>query len=184
MNNNPGCVYLIGAGPGDPELISVKGKKILEQCDVVIYDALVNNLLIATLPDRIQKIYVGKRGGKPSSEQAEINRLLVSHAMEGKMVVRLKGGDPLLLGRGSEEMEYLKEQGIPYQIIPGISSALAAPAWAGIPVTHRSLSRSVAIVTGHLMAGESVENFQLPEADTIVFLMAMQNVDLIIKKLI
>lgn len=184
MNNNSGCVYLIGAGPGDPELISVKGKRILEQCDVVIYDALVNNLLIATLPDRIQKIYVGKRGGKPSSEQAEINRLLVSHAKEGKMVVRLKGGDPLLLGRGSEEMEYLKEQGIPYQIIPGISSALAAPAWAGIPVTHRSLSRSVAIVTGHLMAGESVENLQLPEADTIVFLMAMQNIDLIIKKLL
>lgn len=184
MNNNPGCVYLIGAGPGDPDLISVKGKRLLEQCDVVIYDALVNNILTATLPDRIQKIYVGKRGGKPSAEQEEINRLLVSHAREGKMVVRLKGGDPLLLGRGSEEMEYLREQGIPYQIIPGISSALAAPACAGIPVTHRSLSRSVAIVTGHLMAGESVENLQLPEADTIVFLMAMQNLDLIITKLL
>lgn len=184
MNNNPGCVYLIGAGPGDPELISVKGKRILEQCDVVIYDALVNNLLTATLPERIQKIFVGKRGGKPSAKQDEINRLLASHAKEGKMVVRLKGGDPLLLGRGSEEMEYLKEQGIPYQIIPGISSALAAPAWAGIPVTHRSLSRSVAIVTGHLMAGESFENLQLPEADTLVFLMAMQNIDVIINKLI
>lgn len=183
-NNNPGCVYLIGAGPGDPDLISVKGKRLLEQCDVVIYDALVNNLLTATLPDRIQKIFVGKRGGKPSAKQDEINRLIVSHAREGKVVVRLKGGDPLLLGRGSEEMEYLRDQGIPYQIIPGISSALAAPAWAGIPVTHRSLSRSVAIVTGHLMAGESIENLQLPEADTIVFLMAMQNIDLIITKLL
>ncbi len=183
-NNNPGCVYLIGAGPGDPDLISVKGRRLLEQCDVVIYDALVNNLLTATLPDRIQKIFVGKRGGKPSAKQDEINRLLVSHAKEGKIVVRLKGGDPLLLGRGSEEMEYLREQGIPYHIIPGISSALAAPAWAGIPVTHRSLSRSVAIVTGHLMAGESIENLQLPEADTIVFLMAMQNIDLIITKLL
>lgn len=184
MNKTPGCVFLIGAGPGDPDLISVKGKKTLEQCDVVIYDALVNDLLIATLPDYIKKIYVGKRGGEPSAQQAEINELMANEALKGKFVVRLKGGDPLLLGRGSEEMEYLRQQGIPYQIIPGISSAIAAPAWAGIPVTHRNLSRSVAIVTGHLMAGQPVEKLKLPVADTIVFLMAMQNIDAIISKLL
>ncbi len=184
MNVNSGYVYLIGAGPGDPDLISVKGKKLLAQCDTVIYDALVNDLLISTLPDYIHKIYVGKRGGKHSACQSDINQLLAQEARKGKVVVRLKGGDPLLLGRGSEEMEYLRDQGIPYQIIPGITSAIAAPAWAGIPVTHRSLSRSVAIVTGHLMAGESVENLQLPDAETIVFLMAIQNLEVIVSKLL
>jgi uroporphyrinogen III methyltransferase/synthase len=184
MKTTPGCVYLIGAGPGDPDLISVKGKKILQQCDVVIYDALVNEILIATLPDRIRRIYVGKRGGESSTPQAAINRMLLRSALKGKMVARLKGGDPLLLGRGSEEMEYLRARGIPYEVIPGISSALAAPAWAGIPVTHRHLSRSVAIATGHLKAGESIETLELPVADTLVLLMAMQNLAILVGKLL
>lgn len=184
MNKKPGRVYLIGAGPGDPGLISVKGKEILHRCDIVIYDALVNEILVATLPDRIQRKFVGKRGGEESTSQAAINGMLVREAIKGKNVARLKGGDPLLLGRGSEEMEYLRARGVPYEIVPGISSAFAAPAWAGIPVTHRSLSRSVAVVTGHLQAGESVDSLELPAADTLVFLMAMKNLGLIIDKLL
>lgn len=179
-----GKVFLVGAGPGDPGLISVKGKELICTCDVVIYDALVNDILVATLPDTIRRIYVGKRGGKASTSQDSINRLLVREAQKGKRVVRLKGGDPLLLGRGSEEMEYLRDHGIPFEVIPGISSALAAPAWAGIPVTHRNLSRSVAVVTGHLKAGEPIENLVLPTADTIVFLMAIQNLSLLVDKLL
>lgn len=177
-------VYLIGAGPGDPGLISVKGREILYQCDTVIYDALVNDILIAPLPERIHRIYAGKRGGKQSTSQASINRLLLREALKGRKVARLKGGDPLLLGRGSEEMEYLKTHGIPFEIIPGISSALAAPAWAGIPVTHRNISRSVAIVTGHLKAGERIEKLELPSADTLVILMAMQNLSILVEKLL
>jgi uroporphyrinogen III methyltransferase/synthase len=184
MKTPSGRVYLIGAGPGDPGLITVKGKEILQKCDVVIYDALVNEILIATLPERIKRIFVGKRGGETSTPQATINNMLVNEAKKGKNVARLKGGDPLLFGRGSEEMEYLKEHDISYDVVPGISSALAAPAWAGIPVTHRSDSRSVAIVTGHLKAGDEIDKLELPVADTIVFLMAMQNLPYLVGKLL
>lgn len=184
MKKKAGKVYLVGAGPGDPDLISVKGMNLLKQCDVVVYDALVNDILTASLPEKIKKIYVGKRGGKESTPQNSINRILVREALKGNMIVRLKGGDPLLLGRGSEEMEYLKEHNIPFEITPGISSALAAPAWAGIPVTHRNISRSVAIVTGHLKSGESIDNLKLPTADTLVFLMAIQNLQTLVDKLV
>jgi uroporphyrinogen III methyltransferase/synthase len=184
MKKKIGVVYLIGAGPGDPGLITVKGSEILASCDIVLYDALVNGLLVATLPDRIQRVFVGKRGGAPSPRQEAINRLLKREALAGKKIARLKGGDPLLLGRGSEEMEYLRAHGIPYAIVPGVSSAFAAPAYAGIPVTHRSLSRSVAVVTGHLQAGESLDHLTLPAADTIVFLMAMQNLEALVEHLL
>ncbi|MBN2188617.1 MAG: uroporphyrinogen-III C-methyltransferase [Chitinispirillaceae bacterium] len=184
MKKKVGRVYLIGAGPGDPDLITVKGRDILGSCDLVVYDALVSETLVACLPERIRRVYVGKRGGATSSRQSAINPRLVREARKGKTIARLKGGDPLLLGRGSEEMEYLRAHGVPYDVVPGVSSALAAPAWAGIPVTHRSLSRSVAIVTGHLQAGESLDNLVMPSADTIVFLMAMQNLPLIVDKLL
>ncbi|MBN1602645.1 MAG: uroporphyrinogen-III C-methyltransferase [Chitinispirillaceae bacterium] len=183
-SSNRGVVYLIGAGPGDPGLISVKGRELLNSCDVVIYDALVNETLVATLPASIKKIFAGKRGNQPSTPQSAINKMLVQEARKGNCVVRLKGGDPLLFGRGSEEMEYLREYQIDFQVVPGISSAIAAPAWAGIPVTHRSVSRSVAIVTGHLQAGEPIENLTIPVADTIVFLMAMQNLPLLIERIL
>jgi uroporphyrinogen III methyltransferase/synthase len=183
-NNECGVVYLVGAGPGDPGLISVKGKELLYSCDVVIYDALVNEILVATLPASIKRIFAGKRGNQPSTPQSTINKMLAREAQKGKNVVRLKGGDPLLFGRGSEEMEFLREHSIDFQVIPGISSAIAAPAWAGIPVTHRSVSRSVAIVTGHLQAGEAIENLTIPVADTIVFLMAMQNLSTLIQRIL
>jgi uroporphyrinogen III methyltransferase/synthase len=183
-NSGRGIVYLIGAGPGDPGLISVKGKELLNSCNVVIYDALVNETLVATLPASIKRIFAGKRGNQPSTPQSVINRMLVQEARKGNRGVRLKGGDPLLFGRGSEEMEYLREHQIDFQVVPGISSAIAAPAWAGIPVTHRSVSRSVAVVTGHLQAGEPIENLTIPVADTIVFLMAMQNLPLLIERIL
>jgi len=184
MKNNPGIVYLIGAGPGDPDLITVKGRKLLEAADAVVYDALVNPLLISMLPSSKKKIFVGKRGGKPSPKQTEINRILVREGRNGKKVARLKGGDPLVFGRGSEEMEYLVEKGVPFVVVPGITSSIAAPTCAGIPVTHRSVSRSFAVVTGHLQAGETIDALELPQADTIVFLMAMANLSALIEKLI
>ncbi len=184
MKTNDGIVYLIGAGPGDPELMTIKGKKLLERCDTVVYDALVNELLVAGLPEKVRRIFVGKRGGRSSPKQEEINRILVREARTGSRVARLKGGDALVFGRGSEEMEFLKEHGIRYEIVPGITSAIAAPTCAGIPVTHRSISRSFAVVTGHLQAGESIDALTLPQADTLVFLMAMENLPLLIDKLI
>ncbi|MBN1308301.1 MAG: uroporphyrinogen-III C-methyltransferase [Chitinispirillaceae bacterium] len=184
MEKNNGVVYLIGAGPGEAGLITVKGKKLLEQCDVAVYDALVSELLIAGLPHTVRRIFVGKRGGSPSPKQEEINRLLVREARKGLRIARLKGGDPLVFGRGSEEMEYLAAHGIRYEVVPGISSAIAAPAYAGIPVTHRRVSRSFAVVTGHLREGEEIDSLALPQADTLVFLMAMENLTPLIDRLI
>ncbi len=184
MKKSEGIVYLIGAGPGDPDLITVKGKKLLAAVDTVVYDALVNQLLITSLPSSIKKIFVGKRGGKHSARQSEINRIIVQEAKKGKKVARVKGGDPLVFGRGSEEMEYLVEKGVRFEVIPGITSSIAAPTYAGIPVTHRSVSRSFAVVTGHLQAGETIASLELPQADTIVFLMAMANLPALVDKLI
>ncbi|MCX7725466.1 MAG: uroporphyrinogen-III C-methyltransferase [Chitinispirillaceae bacterium] len=184
MKDKKGFVYLIGAGPGDPELLTLKAKKKLEECDVVIYDALVNESIIASLPLHIRKIFVGKRGGVPSTSQSEINKLILREARKGYHVARLKGGDPLVFGRGSEEMEYLKENGIEYEVIPGISSAIAAPEYVGIPLTHRNISRSFAIATGHLQEGDDIDKLEIPIADTVVFLMAVENLPIIVEKLI
>lgn len=179
-----GRVFLIGAGPGDPGLISCKGMDILKTCDIVVYDALVNTQIIDGLPSRITRIYAGKRGGKPSMAQAAINNILAQEAKKGKCVARLKGGDPLVFGRGSEEMEFLHNRGIPFEVVPGISSALAVPAYAGIPVTHRSMSRSVAIVTGHCKNGDDITSLEIPRADTLVFLMGIENLGALVKAIL
>jgi uroporphyrinogen III methyltransferase/synthase len=144
-----GIVHLVGAGPGDPDLITVKGKHLLEQCDVVVYDALIPYELISTLPARIQRRYVGKKTGQHSLPQREINDLLVRLGSQGKRVVRLKGGDPFVFGRGGEEAKHLKEHGIPYEVVPGITSGVAAPAFAGIPCTDRGEASYVMFLTGH-----------------------------------
>jgi uroporphyrinogen III methyltransferase/synthase len=139
-------VYLVGAGPGDPELITVRGRNLLAECDVVVYDALVSPGLYATAKDARG---VGKRGGDDASaSQADINALLINLAQEGKSVVRLKGGDPFVFGRGSEEAQALAAAGIPFEIVPGVTAGVAAPAYAGIPVTHRGVATSVTFVTG------------------------------------
>lgn len=183
-----GKVYLIGAGPGDPGLITQKGLECLARADVVIYDHLLDERLIDSAPPGTEKIYVGKTYARHAREQFEINRLLVEKAKEGKTVIRLKGGDPFVLGRGGEEAEALADNRIPFEIVPGVSSAIAVPAYAGIPVTHRRVASSFAIVTGHEdpnKADSSIAWEKLATGvDTLVFLMGMRNLPEIVAKLI
>ncbi|MDT5122217.1 MAG: uroporphyrinogen methyltransferase / synthase [Acidobacteriota bacterium] len=169
-----GTVYLVGAGPGDPGLITVKARDLLASCDVIIYDNLVNPELLRHAPASAERIYVGKVGGGRQTSQERINYLLVEHASAGKRVVRLKGGDPFLFGRGGEEAEALRASGLSFEVVPGISSALAVPAYAGIPLTHRGLSSSVAVVTGARAGDGAYLSGALARgasADTIVVLM-------------
>jgi len=148
-HSRKGTVYLVGAGPGDPKLITVKGLEVLRKADVVVYDHLVSERLLDHCQPTAKRIYVGKTKDRHTKSQEAINRLLVRSAWSGKIVARLKGGDPVLFGRGGEEALALAKAGIPYEIVPGVTSAIAVPAYAGIPITHRTLSSSVAIVTGH-----------------------------------
>jgi uroporphyrinogen III methyltransferase/synthase len=145
-----GKVYLLGAGPGNPDLITVRGLACLRRADVVIYDRLVSRSLLAETPPNCERIYSGKEGGGPHAMiQEAISQLLVERALAGKTVCRLKGGDPFVFGRGGEEAEILRQAGVPYEIIPGVTSGVGALAYAGIPVTHRGLASAVAFVTGH-----------------------------------
>src|SRR5215475_1014239 len=144
-----GKVYLIGAGPGDPGLLTLKGKRCLEEADVVIYDYLVDQRILAYARPEAELFYVGKKSGGTAASQAEINRLMIERAHHGESVARLKGGDPFLFGRGGEEAEELVVAQVPFEIVPGVTSALAVPAYAGIPVSHRVYASAVAIVSGH-----------------------------------
>lgn len=181
-----GTVYLVGAGPGDPGLLTLKARDLLVSCDAVIYDYLVNPEVLSLVSTRAERVYVGKVGGGRQTPQTEINRTLVELAREGKRVVRLKGGDPFLFGRGGEEAEALHAAGVSFEVVPGISSALAAPAYAGIPLTHRVFSSSVAIVTGkHAEGGSHTSALAgLASAETVVVLMGMSRLDEITKELI
>jgi uroporphyrinogen III methyltransferase/synthase len=181
-----GKVYLVGAGPGDVGLITQKGLRCLAQAEVVVYDRLLDQQLLAVVSAKAEKIYVGKAAGAHARSQGEINRLLVKKAREGKTVVRLKGGDPFVLGRGGEEAEALADNHIPFEIVPGISSAVAVPAYAGIPLTHRRLASSLAVITGHQAPGKSTINWEklATAVDTLVFLMGMKNLPQIVAKLI
>lgn len=149
-----GKVYLVGAGPGDPGLMTVKGKGILECADVVIYDALVSPAILAMINPQAEQINAGKRMGRHSLLQDETTQLLIEQAQNHAVVVRLKGGDPFIFGRGGEEMADLIAAGVPVEVVPGITSGIAAPAYAGIPLTHRLYSSSVTFVTGHESAGK------------------------------
>ncbi|MEM2999035.1 MAG: uroporphyrinogen-III C-methyltransferase [Candidatus Bathyarchaeia archaeon] len=172
-----GKVFLVGAGPGDPALLTLKAVETLKAADVVIYDRLVKDAILEWAPEKAEKIYVGKSAGKHELPQEKINELLVSKALEGKKVVRLKGGDPFLFGRGGEEAEALAEKRIDFEVVPGVTSAIAAPAYAGIPLTHRDYASSVAIVTGHRAekGGKSINWAELARAvDTIVILMGVE----------
>ncbi len=144
-----GSVSLVGAGPGDPDLITRKGLRCLQTADVVVYDRLINTELLDEVPYAAGRVFVGKQAGCHYVKQETINELLIDYARQGKHVVRLKGGDPFVFGRGGEEVLALAQAGIPFEVIPGVSSAIAVPACAGIPVTHRQLASSVTIVTGH-----------------------------------
>lgn len=150
-------VYLIGAGPGDPGLITVKGLEFIKQCDTIIYDRLGTYQLLEMVKPDCRRIYVGKQAGSHYKKQPEINEILVEEGRKGNMVVRLKGGDPFVFGRGGEEVTALLEAGIPFQVIPGITSAVAVPEVCGIPVTHRGTSRSFHVITGHKRADGEVK---------------------------
>jgi len=172
-----GKVFLVGAGPGDMGLLTVKAVEVLRVADVVIYDRLVNKAILELAPKTAEKIYAGKRAGKHVLPQEKINELLVKTALDGKRVVRLKGGDPFLFGRGGEEAEALAEKRVDFEVVPGVTSAIAAPAYAGIPLTHRDYASSVAIVTGHRAGntGKNIKWSKLASAvDTIVILMGVE----------
>jgi uroporphyrinogen III methyltransferase/synthase len=179
MSIKKGKVYLIGAGPGDPGLITLKAVTCLAKADVVVYDHLVSSLILDYAPARAEKIYAGKTGSKHFAEQDEINSLLIRKARLGKTVARLKGGDPFVLGRGGEEAEALQKNNIMFEVVPGVTSAVAVPAYAGIPVTHRGLASSLAVITGHedpSKQSSSIRWDKLATAtDTLVILMGMQN---------
>ena len=170
-----GKVYLVGAGPGDPKLLTLRALEVLQEADVVIYDRLVSEEVLRLVPEGAEKVCAGKAPGKHALSQEDINDLMVRAAIEGKTVVRLKGGDPFIFGRGGEEAEALASRGIKFEVVPGVSSALAAPAYAGIPLTHRAYASSVAIVTGSQAdASRGIDWERLAGAvDTIVILMGI-----------
>lgn len=180
-----GTVYLVGAGPGDPDLITVRGLKAIQNAQVIVYDRLANPDLLSQAPENAEKIFVGKRPYKASVSQNQINQILIAKANEGKTVVRLKGGDPFIFGRGGEECEALVEKNILFEIIPGISSSMAAPAYAGIPLTHRGKARSFTVVTGYTKdQDELFENWEhIAHSDTLVVLMGMKNLPDIVNRL-
>jgi uroporphyrin-III C-methyltransferase len=182
-----GEVYLIGAGPGDAKLLTIKAAEAIAASDLIVYDYLVNPEILVHSQRGAQLLYVGKRAGEPSISQDEINRILIERAGGGAIVARLKGGDPFIFGRGGEEAEALSEAGIKWSIIPGISSGVAAAAYAGIPLTHRGYSSSVAFITGHdslkrrsQIDWQSAAHF----ADTLVIFMCAETIKKIARSLI
>ncbi|MDO4540329.1 MAG: uroporphyrinogen-III C-methyltransferase [Syntrophomonadaceae bacterium] len=183
-----GMVYLVGAGPGDPGLFTLKGRQLLERAEAVVYDRLVSPEILAWANPAAEMIYVGKSSGHHSWPQEDINKVLLEKAAEGKMVVRLKGGDPFVFGRGGEEAEYLLDSGHRYEVVPGVTSAIAAPAYAGIPVTHRDLTSSLAIITGHEKPGKTESSIHWDKISTgigtLVFLMGLENLPFIVDNLI
>lgn len=183
----PGKVFLVGAGPGDPDLITVKGMRCLQAAGVVVYDRLANPQLLDYAPASALFFYVGKAPQKQRFSQDEINALLITQANLGRTVVRLKGGDPFVFGRGGEECQILAAAGIPFEVVPGISSALAVPAYAGIPVTHRHISQSFTVITGHSAGPAEIDDDQwrnLPRNGTLVILMGVRHLPQITQRLL
>ncbi len=180
-----GTVHLVGAGPGDPDLITVRGARLLELADVVLYDRLVHPDLLERTPPATLRIFVGKRCGKASITQEEINRTMIRYARAGSRVVRLKGGDPFVFGRGGEECLELARAGIPFEVVPGVSSATSVPAYAGIPVTHRDVASAFTVISGHLQGGSAPHDWRtLAASPTLVVLMGLRNLQEIATQLV
>lgn len=182
-----GKVYLVGAGPGDPDLITVKGLRCLQEADVILYDRLVNPELLKFAKEGAQLVYCGKLPHYHTMKQETINHFLVKYAKKGYQVVRLKGGDPFVFGRGGEEAEECVKHEVPFEVVPGITSGIAASAYAGIPVTHRGLSKSFAFITGHQASDEAAEHqwYHLANGvDTLCIYMGVSHLPTITKQLI
>lgn len=183
-----GKVYICGAGPGDRDLLTIKAAKLLSECDVILYDRLVNKGILNMTSSYSKKVYVGRESGDPTTNQMITNELMLKYANDGKKILRLKGGDPFIFGRGGEEAEFLSSKNIRYEIVPGISSLNGAAVYAGIPLTHRDYSSSVVILTGH----ESIEKKKssikwdsiAKAADTIVIFMGLEQLNHITRKMI
>ncbi|MFD9625421.1 uroporphyrinogen-III C-methyltransferase [Peribacillus muralis] len=181
-----GKVYIVGAGPGDPDLITIKATKCIAKADVILYDRLVNRELLLYGKTEAEYIFCGKAPGKHCVSQEDIHSLLISNSLEGKTIVRLKGGDPFIFGRGGEEAEVLVKHGIQFEIVPGITAGIAAPAYAGIPVTHREWGRSFAIVTGHGVTDKPDNinwNHLVHGVDTLAIYMGIKNLPYICEQL-
>ena len=176
-----GKVYLVGSGPGTVDYLTVKGYRLLTQADVLIYDALVDGELLTIVPDRCLKLNVGKRGGQPSMKQAQIDRLLVDHCQQGKQVIRLKSGDPFIFGRSSSEIQALNAAECLFEVVPGISSALAAPLLAGIPLTDLVLSRCFTVLSAH--EPDRLDWQTLAQMETLVILMGGRHLGVIVQQL-
>jgi uroporphyrin-III C-methyltransferase len=185
QRKSSGIVYIVGAGPGDPELITVRGLKALRTAHTVVYDRLVHPALLDEAPLSAERVYVGKTPGRPNPVQDDIHALLVRRAREGKVVVRLKGGDPFVFGRGGEECEALQAAGVRYEMVPGVTSATAVPALAGIPVTHRRFASAFAVATGQLADGaDDLDWAALARIPTLVVLMGLRRLDDVTARLI
>ncbi|MDQ1328605.1 MAG: uroporphyrinogen methyltransferase / synthase [Candidatus Poribacteria bacterium] len=189
MSLEKGTVYLVGAGPGDYRLITLRGLDCIRNADVIVYDRLVNPVLLSYARSDVEFIYVGKSSDRHTMKQDEINTVLVLEAKKGKSVVRLKGGDPFVFGRGGEEAEFLLDNNVIFEVVPGISSSISAPAYAGIPVTHRDMASSFAVITGHEADDKNSDSSINWEkistgCDTLVFLMGLQNLPSIVNNLI
>jgi uroporphyrin-III C-methyltransferase len=180
-----GRVFLVGAGPGDPGLLTLRAAELIASADVIALDALVSEEIVSRIPLHVEVLLTGKRAGTHAMPQEEINALLVAEARKGKRVVRLKGGDPFVFGRGGEEAMALTAAGVPVEVVPGISSAIAGPAYAGIPVTHRSCATSLTIVTAHESDASTGIAWRALAASngTLVFLMGLGNLSLVTRKL-
>lgn len=183
-----GIVYLVGAGPGDPGLITVRGLECIQKADVLVYDRLASTKLLGYAPEHAEMIYVGKSPDQHAMKQGDINRLLADKALEGKVVTRLKGGDPFVFGRGGEEAELLQEMGISFEVVPGVTSAVAVPAYAGIPVTHRGVTSTLTIITGNEDPTKEDSDIRWDciagIGGTLVFLMGMGNLPKIVAQLV
>ena len=182
MPEQCGKVFLVGAGPGDPGLITVKGLALLREAEVILYDHLIPQVLLEEAPRSAERISVGKKHGDHSLSQEKIQELLLQKALEGKRVVRLKGGDPYIFGRGGEEILFLKGQGVETEVVPGVSSAIAVPAMAGIPLTQRHLAMTFAIASGHV-TGDN-DPIPVPDAETLVYVMCVADLGKTVARLL